>query len=94
MRPRGQPSSQVRRPATSSSNPSAEVPRYAAPHAGQWLLLGLGTDGSRPLPRWEPGWRSPVTRLRTRAPAGRKDLQGLGGMRVRPDGHVACAWAA
>ncbi|TSC25888.1 FAD-dependent monooxygenase [Corallococcus sp. Z5C101001] len=72
----------------------AEVPLYAALHAGQWLLLGLGTDSSRPLPRWEPGWRPPVTRLRTRIPAAREDLQGLGGMLVRPDGHVACAWAA
>ncbi|MBN8232273.1 FAD-dependent monooxygenase [Corallococcus macrosporus] len=65
---------------------------YAALHPGRWLLLGLGEDASRPLPRWEPGWPSQVTTLRARV--GRADLEGVGGMLVRPDGHVGWAWAA
>ncbi|MCY1042301.1 FAD-dependent monooxygenase [Corallococcus sp. bb12-1] len=70
-----------------------DVPLYSALHPGRWLLLGLGDD-SRALPRWEPGWPSNVTHLRARAPAGRDELQNVGGMLVRPDGHVGWAWAA
>lgn len=72
----------------------ADTRLYAALHPGRWLLLGLGEDDSRPLPRWEPGWPSQVTTLRARGRVGRGDLEGVGGMLVRPDGHVGWAWAA
>ncbi|NOK35955.1 NAD(P)-binding protein [Corallococcus exercitus] len=72
----------------------ADMRLYAALHPGRWLLLDLGEGDSRPLPRWEPGWSSQVTTLRARGPTGRRDLEGVGGMLVRPDGHVGWAWAA
>ncbi|CAM3122315.1 NAD(P)-binding protein [Corallococcus sp. ZKHCc1 1396] len=70
-----------------------DVPLYSALHPGRWLLLGLREQPDTP-PRWEPGWPSNVMHLRARAPAGREELQGVGGMLVRPDGHVGWAWAA
>ncbi|RKH12759.1 monooxygenase [Corallococcus sp. CA047B] len=70
-----------------------DVPLYSALHPGRWVLLELGDD-SRALPRWEPGWPPNVTHLRARAPAARAELKDVGGMLVRPDGHVGWAWAA
>ncbi|RKG59404.1 monooxygenase [Corallococcus sp. AB011P] len=77
-----------------SRRDGADARLYAALHPGRWLLLGLGEDDSRPLPRWEPGWPSQVTTLRARGRVGRGNLEGVGGMLVRPDGHVGWAWAA
>ena len=74
-----------------SQDEGADVPLYAALHPGRWLLLGFG---SSTLPHWEPGWPPRVTHLRARRPVGRTELRDVGGMLVRPDGHVAWAWAA
>ena len=69
----------------------ADITLYAALHPGRWLMLGFG---SGPLPRWEPGWPPKATHLRARRPVGRAEFRDVGGMLVRPDGHVGWAWAA
>ncbi|MFP2928064.1 hypothetical protein ACLESO_23255 [Pyxidicoccus sp. 3LG] len=67
---------------------------YSALHEGRWLSLHPA-EVTRPALRWEePGWKPRTNVLHVSPAHGSKHLHGVGGMLVRPDGHVAWAWAA
>ncbi|MCP3137564.1 FAD-dependent monooxygenase [Pyxidicoccus xibeiensis] len=66
---------------------------YTALHPGHWLWLH-STEATRPAPRWEPGWAPRASVLHVSPTGGSERLRGVGGLLVRPDGHVAWAWAA
>ncbi|WP_426749771.1 FAD-dependent monooxygenase [Myxococcus sp. Y35] len=68
---------------------------YAALHAGRWLWLHT-RHAAAPASGWEPmpGWKPRLEVLTLEAFADTSPLHGVDGLLVRPDGHVAWAWAA
>ncbi|QSQ25291.1 FAD-dependent monooxygenase [Pyxidicoccus parkwayensis] len=69
---------------------------YSALHGGRWLRLQV-TLSTRMFPDtvagMEPSWRPRAEFLYARPAQEGELLQGVGWMLIRPDGHVARAWA-
>ncbi|MCE9667888.1 FAD-dependent monooxygenase [Myxococcus stipitatus] len=67
---------------------------YSGLHAGHWLWLHASHVAAPPS-HWEPvpGWRPRLNVLALGRAADTEPLHGVDGLLVRPDGHVAWAWA-
>jgi len=66
---------------------------YAGLHSGRWLWLHSKGGPRVPL-QGTPDWTPRMETLEIDAPQAEGPLHGVGGLLVRPDGHVAWAWAA